>query len=262
MKNIFKTLTIASLGILVVGCATAPAPIGLDTANRLHRISVISVAAKTFTRQYTGVTVFGNEKEELDISSWNLDEQYEAQISAEVAKLPGITVVKAPYSQAEFSRANNNGEWGGGRPNWSDIETATKNYCATNRLDAVVVVARTKTGDFLAGTNQLFGGAGIYVRGPGARVSVLHLISDVALLDCSTAKPIALRVLANNQNDMPGAIIRSTPLLPLPEEVSRRPIPQWTEEQKQTIKAGLSTLPARTWGPTIRSMFPTDRVGR
>jgi hypothetical protein len=54
---------------LLSGCATAPpSPLPAETASHLHRIGVISTAAKLFTRQYTGLTVFGNEREEVDIT--------------------------------------------------------------------------------------------------------------------------------------------------------------------------------------------------
>ena len=260
MPNLLKMLGIAALGLLLVGCATPPAPIAHETAVRIHRVAVVSLTAKVFTRQYTGVTVFGNEKEELDISGWNIDAQYESQLAAELAKLPGITVVKVPYPEAEFSHVNDlNGPWDAPAfwgPNWVAIEGATRNYCAAHSLDGVIVLAKTKTGDFLAGTNQFFGGAGIYVRGPGSRVSVMHLISKIALLDCTTAKPIAVRTLANNQSDLPGAIVRSAPMLALPEDISRRPISQWSEQQRQQLQSDLATLPASAWGVTLRSMFP------
>ncbi len=260
-RSALKVSTVTSLALVMVGCATAPAPIAREAASRIHRIAVISSTAKVFTRQYTGLTVFGNEKEEIDISDWKIDEQYEEQLAAEVGKLPGLTAVKAPYSQADFSHVNDlNGPWDAPAfwgPNWGAIETATRNYCSAHALDAILVVAKTKSGDFLGGSNQFFGGAGIYVRGPGSRVSVMHLISKIALLDCATAKPLAIRTVAMNQSDLPGAIVRSAPLLSVPEEISRSPISQWSGEQKQRIQSDLAALPIRAWAITLRSMLPS-----
>ncbi len=255
-----RTLLLALVTVTVAGCATAPMPLSQETASRIHKIGVISFTAKTFTRQYTGLTVFGNEKEDKDISDWKVDEQYETQIAYEAEKTLGLSVVKAPYSSDEFSHVNDlNGPWEAPAywgPNWDAIANATKTYCSANSLDAILVLAKSMTYDFLAGTNQYFGGAGIYVRGPGNGVSVLHLISKLALLDCTTTKPIAIRTVASNQNDMPGAIVQSAPLSPLPSEISRRPISEWTEEQKQHLQAELVALPTQTWGATLKSMFP------
>jgi hypothetical protein len=259
--GVIKVLSVTSLALMMVGCATSPAPIAREAASRIHRVAVISSTAKVFTRQYTGLTGFGNEMEEIDISDWKIDEQYEEQLATELGKLPGLTVVKAPYSPTEFSHVNDlNGPWDAPAfwgPNWGVIEAATRNYCSANTLDAILVVAKTKTRDFLGGSSQFFGGAGIYVRGPGSRVSAMHLISKIALLDCTTAKPLAVRAVAMNQYDLPGAIVRSSPLLSLPEEISRSPISQWSGEQKRRIQADLAALPIRAWAMTLRSMLPS-----
>lgn len=259
LRSVLEIFGVTSLALTMVGCATAPAPITPEAASRIHRVAVISSTAKVFTRQYTGLTVFGNEHGEIDISDWKIDEQYEEQLAAELERLPGLTVVKAPYSQAAFSHVNDlNGPWdapGFWGPNWGAIESVTRNYCAANRLDAILVVAKAKTNDFLGGSNQVFGGAGIYVRGPGSKISVMHLISKIALLDCTTAKPLAIRTVATNQQDLPGAIVRSAPMLNLPEAISRTPISQWSHEQKQRIRTDLSALPIRAWEITLRSMF-------
>lgn len=256
-----KAFSVISLTLTIAGCAITPAPIEREAASRIHRVAVISFAATKFTRQYTGLTVFGNEKEEIDISDWRIDEQYEEQLAAELGKLPALTVVKAPYSQMEFSHVNDlNGPWEAPAfwgPNWGAIEAATRSYCSTNALDAILIVAKSKTGDFLGGSNQSFGGTGIYVRGPGSSVSVMHMISKIALLDCRTAKPLAIRTVSTIQSGLPGAIVRSVPVIGLPEEITRSPISQWSSEQKQHVQAGLAALPIRAWSITLRSMLPS-----
>lgn len=256
-----KAFGLISLCLWLSACVTPPSPIAPDVAARIRRVAVISQTGDQFTRQYTGVTVFGNEKEEMPIATWKLDEQYESQIASELVHFPGLNVVKVPYSQEAFAHVNDlNGPWNAPAfwgPNWDAVASATKSHCTEHGLDAIVMVTKAKSGDFLTGTNQVFGGAGIYVRGPGARVSVLHLISIVALVDCASAKPLAIRTLAGNQDGNPGAILRSVPLREVPQEISRAPLPQWTDEQRQQIQAELVTLPTRTWGPTLKSIFPS-----
>lgn len=264
-----KTPNIATSALsllFLAGCATQQTRISDDVASKINRVAVISMTAKTFTRQYTGLTVFGNEKEEIDISDWKIDAQYEEQIREQLKKGYGFDAVAAPYSEADFSHVNDlNGPWDAPAfwgPNWDAIEAATKSYCASNSLDAVFVLARTKTSDIIAGTNQFFGGAGIYSRGPMGKTAVLHLISKMALLDCATAKPLAVRHLANKQDGLRGTITRSSPLSPVNFEESRHPMQQWSTEHKQRIRSALLDLPRSAMVETLRSMLPTQTIGR
>jgi hypothetical protein len=244
----------------LVGCATQQIPIGDDVASKIKRVAVVSITAKSFSRQYTGLTVFGNEKEEIDISDWKIDAQYEEQIRYQLRNEFGLDLVVAPYSELEFSHVNDlNGPWDAPAfwgPNWGAIELTTKNYCNSNSLDAVLVLAKGKTSDFISGSNQSFGGAGIYARGPMGKTAVLHLISKVALLDCATAKPLAIRPLAAKQNGLYGEVIRSSPLLPINFDESRAPIQQWSPELKQRIRSNLANLPNPAIAETLKSIFP------
>lgn len=266
-----SALWIPSLLIGLAGCASAPAPLPVGAANRIERIGIISSTARVLTRQVTGVTVFGNELEELDVSSWKVDEQYEHQLAAEAGKLAGITVVRAPYPAHEFVRMQefqNPMFHGLGQPNWEAIEPASRNYCAANRLDALLVVSRSKMTDTLGvkslfygpqGTNQTLGGAGTYAR-RGRSVSYLHLVSRIALIDCKTAKPIAVRVVSTNPDAFGNVPFKSVPLLEIPEEISRTPMSQWTREQKHFVQTELVKLPQQAWPVTLRSMLPSRAV--
>jgi hypothetical protein len=260
IASLLRILIATSATLIISGCATPPAPLTSEAAAHIHRVAVVSQTAGVLTRQYTGLTVFGNEREEKNISDWNVDAEYESQIAQEVEKNFGLSVVKTPYPAADFAHVNDlNGPWDAPAywgPNWGAIEGAAKNYCAANSLDAILVLARAKTYDFLAGSNQYFGGAGVYVRGPGNGTSVLHLIAKLALIDCTSATPLAVRTLAKNQNDMPGAIVRSAPLLTIPVALSRQPLPQWTAAQQDQIHADLVALPGTVWGDTLRSILP------
>ncbi|MBI2308390.1 MAG: hypothetical protein HYU78_13890 [Rhodocyclales bacterium] len=263
-----KTILAASFALSLVGCATQQVPIANDVASRINRVAVVSMTAKSFTRQHTGLTVFGNEKEEIDITDWKIDEQYEEQIRERLSSHFGLTAVAAPYPAPEFNRVNDlNGPWDAPAfwgPNWEAIESATKKYCTTNSLDAVVVLAKAKTDDFLSGTNQFFGGAGIYSRGPMGKTSMMHLLAKAALLDCATAKPLAIRPLAARQSGLHREIMRSSPLLPLDFEESRMSMQQWSPEQKLRMQTSLAKLPQQAIAETLRSMLParTEPPGR
>ncbi len=165
----FRLVCVAAGAALFAGCATKAPPIPRETVSALKRVAVISKTYPTFTRRYVGVTVFGNEREERNISAWNLDQEYGRQIGSLLETTFKLQVVSAAYSQAEFGHAlDPKGPWDAPAywgPNWRAIELAAKKHCDENSLDALIVVASTKSGDVFAGTNQMVSGAGSYVRG-------------------------------------------------------------------------------------------------
>lgn len=251
-----KLLSLAGtflMAIALTGCATAPRTIAPDVAAGIKRLGVISVTADEFTRQYVGVTVFGNEREKKSIAAWNLDKAYEDQIGAAAEKVFGATVVKAPYPTADFARVNalKNGwdapaYWG---PHWDVIEAPVRDWCAANRLDAVLVAAQQKALDPFSGTNQAVSGAGVYSARMGA--SVLHLLSTLSMLDCKTGKVLVTQWLYKSQDGKHRDRLVS---LPLPTEVSRMPIPEWTPEVENHLRQALLDLPKSAWASTLRAM--------
>ncbi len=254
-----KLLSVAGtflIAIVLTGCATAPQTVAPDVAAGIKRLGVVSVTADEFTRQYVGVTVFGNEREKKSMAAWNLDKAYEDQIGAAAEKVFGATVVKAAYPVADFARVNalKNGwdapaYWG---PHWDLIEMPVRDWCAANRLDAVLVAAQQKDLDPFSGTNQPVSGAGVYsARMMGA--SVLHLLSTLALLDCRTGKVLATQRLYKSQDGKYRDRLVSSPL---PTEVSRLPIPEWTPEIENRLRQELLDLPKTAWASTLRAMVP------
>lgn len=259
MKMTSQFVCAATLSLLLSGCAMKAAPLPQDVTSKLKRVAVISRVANVFTRQYVGTIAFDNEKEERDISSWNIDRIYEAQLSSIVENNLGVQIIKAPYSESAFSHVNDlNGPWNAKAfwgPNWGAIESTTKKYCESNMLDAVLVVAKNKVGDFLGGTNQSIGGLGFYVRGTGTKASVMHLVAKVALLDCITGKPIAERPLAVDHDGLPGAILRAAPISNADNDTARTPLSKWNDELEKKIRADMIVLPNEAWQETIKSIF-------
>jgi len=259
--SLLKTIVLsASLALGIVGCATSPARISPEVAARIKRIAPISVTADNFTRQYVGLTVFGNEREEKPISDWTVDSAYEQQMASAIERIPGMVAIRAPYSASDFAHVNDlNGPWSAPAfwgPNWEAIGTAARAYCSNHSLDALLVVAKQTSGDFLGGTNQILSGTGIYVRGPGERVSVMHLLARVGLIDCLTGKVLVIRTLARTQETSPYAVRQAMPIVTLPGEISRTPIPQWSKEMHEEIRTHLIALPGNAWSETLQSMFP------
>src|SRR5262249_16940369 len=144
-----------------------------------------SVIGQTYTRQYVGVTVFGNEHEEMDSSSWGTDDEYERQASAALSALGGVEVAQGSYSRKEFSRLGRTST-----SDWAALADRVKDDCAKNRADAILFAYPTGApSDFVAGSGQApLRGAGSYSKGG---MNYMLVAAQLALVDCQTAMPAA-----------------------------------------------------------------------
>lgn len=252
-----RILVTLSIAAGLSGCVTAPKPIDAALAAKIKRTDVISVAAGEFNRRYTGLTVFNNDEETINVPDWGLDKAYEAQLAEVIKAGRDIAVVQAPYKRELFTKANElNGGWEGGYA-WKDIESAVQAHCAANSLDALFVLTRSWSGDFLAGTNQSFNGVGMYARGGlGPTRTYLHVVATLALLDCQTGKPIETRRVASRQGGLPGETSKSIPYRQIPFNKSQAPISTWTESELDDLRKALLVLPGFTWPTTVNSILP------
>jgi hypothetical protein len=261
MHRLASIVVAVVVAAAIAGCASSGSTVAPEAMARYQRIGVVSITAQRFTRQYVGFTVFGNELDKLDIASWDVDARYEQQVAQVLTTFGGFEVVPGTTARAALLRVNDlNGPWDAPAfrgPNWGAAANAIKDYCTANRLNAFVLAFAVDAPDYLGNTNQYLRGAGTYARGIGdsTRLSVLHLITGVALVDCATAKPAAVRGLANSQEGFPGQTLRASPLRPIPPELSRTPLDQLTDAQKTTLKDALVTLPEVAWLPTLRALF-------
>lgn len=261
MQGLLTRIAATCIVLFCAGCASTPRTAAPEAISGYKRIGIISVATHSFSRLHVGFTVFGNEQEKIDSSSWDIDSRYEQQLANQLSSLGGFEVVPGAYSRPDFLRIYElNGPWDAPAfrgPNWGAIEKPIKDYCAKHRLSGVLASFAVDAQDFIGGTNQYVRGAGIYTRGFGdsTRHSFLHLISAVALVDCQTAKPVAVRGLATTQEGWPGQILRASPMHAIPTEISRSPFDRLSEQQLAFIKGSLAELPAKAWEPTIRAIF-------
>jgi hypothetical protein len=261
MQRPLTRIAVAFIALFCAGCATTPRTATPEAISGYKRIGVISVAAYSFSRLHVGFTVFGNEQEKIDSSTWSVDSSYEQQLATVLSNLGGFEVVIGEYSRSDFLRIYElNGPWDAPAfrgPNWGAIEKPIKDHCAKNQLGGILANFAVDAQDFIGGTNQYVRGAGLYTRGFGdsTRHSFLHLISGVALVDCQTAKPVAVRGLATTQEGWPGQILRASPMKPFPTEISRMPLERLSEQQLASIKSSLVELPTKAWEPTIRAIF-------
>ncbi len=237
----FKCLVLVGFLILLAGCATTR--IASEKVSRFKKVGIISVAAHEFHRRYTGFTVFGNESETQDISSWMVDDEYEIQMQTALAKLGLFEAVVVPYNRAEFYPVYTvNGPWDAPnfRKEWVNVEEQLKNFAQKHSLDAIVMIIWKDYDDFLAQTNQRLRGAGLYARGFGnaTSVSVIHLITSLAVIDGQTGKPIATVIPIFTKKVPPG--------------LARAPLKSLDQTELRTL---LVDLPKNNWEQRFREIF-------
>ncbi|MGA2107137.1 MAG: hypothetical protein ABSH25_05785 [Syntrophorhabdales bacterium] len=234
------------IGLLVLLCGCTTVRIAPETVSRLKRVGVISVTAHEFHRRYTGLTVFGNEREKQDISAWKIDDEYETQIQAALSRLGLFEAVVVPYDRAEFYPVYNiNGPWDAPafRKEWVNVEEQIRGFAQRHSLDAVVMVIWHDYEDFIAHTNQRLRGAGLYARGVGGMtsVSVIHLLSSLGVIDGQTGKPIVTVGLIFTKK--------------VPPELARAELSSLDEAELRTM---LIDLPKDGWEPKLRKIFMGD----
>ncbi|MBI3480534.1 MAG: hypothetical protein HY016_09305 [Nitrosomonadales bacterium] len=271
--------------LVLVGCATLPPTIDADVLTRIKRFSTVSMVADTVSREYVGYTAFGNEFEEMDISQWDIDKLYATQLASAVQAVFGATYVPDQHSLAVFKQVNDlNGPWDAPAywgPNWSKIEVAAKTYCRENSLDALFVVAKRKSLDVFGGTNQRLEALATYAY---RDISVIYLSAEVALIDCVSGKALVVRSLllpaefgakdksAEPTNVIAGAVNYFThlslsgtnnksirPMKEVSTDISKKPIPEWSETVKAIIRQELIDLPIQAWAETLRTMLPSEK---
>lgn len=254
LTRLFGALSITAA---LAGCVTAPKPIDPAAAAKIKRADVISVAGGEFNRLYVGFTVFNNDKETTSIADWGLDKAYEQQISEVIKAGRDITVTRSPYKRELFAKANEvNHPLQGGGHKWQAIEPAARDHCATHSLDALFVLIRSWSGDIFGGTNQAFNGVGMYTRGIGTPNTYLHVVTELAMLDCKTGQPLETRRVAMKQEGMPADISRSIPYLRIAFDEPKRPASTWTDTEREDIRKAMLQLPRDTWPVVINSILP------
>lgn len=251
-------LLMSSAAVLLAGCASQQASLNPGNTLKIKRMAVVSVAARTFVQQSSGIN--GGGQEELDIVNWKLDDHYEKLFGAELQNRFHFSVARSPYSPTSFLPVNDILEsWdqpGEPSPEWSSIQIAGRAHCRRNNLDALLIIGRSTSMDFLANTSHGLRGAGIYTRDtPASHISAMHLIAKVILFDCATAKVLAVRSVGNIAEDSSTGRPDVAPVLAIDPEEARIPIAEWSSARRQKVRTELGNLPAKTVADTLKSLF-------
>jgi hypothetical protein len=96
----YRSVAVALLLLLVGGCtgmAGVAAPETAKAVEKARTVGVISAVGSKFALQKVGITVFGNELNEVSIGSWGLDDAVASRVSAVLSKR--FTVKRISYSR-------------------------------------------------------------------------------------------------------------------------------------------------------------------
>jgi hypothetical protein len=267
-KTKLRFLGALIFSIWLSGCATMYSPAEREDVAKMKRVGVVSVVGSVFTRQYTGLTVFNNEYETLDVSVWDLDAVYEDRLRNELTKKYGIDAVTPPFSTSEMQQIDMFIDpWSAplltGGPT-VDVPGALHNYCNANMLDGVLILNREARND--PGTNQYFGGPVVYTRLMFGSSSSLYMIARLTLLDCASGKRVVTRWLSSDQASpltlkkffAPGNPQRGLPWRPFDKKLAMTPLAQWTPEELKQVYDKLIVMTDRPVEVTLRSIFAQD----
>lgn len=178
-----------------------------------------------------------------------------------LAKLGRFDVVRISYERNDllglYDRSESRDAASARTPKWGAVRENLQAIASSNSLDAIVVVIRRESEDLLRGTNRFFRGTGFYSRAMAGstRVSVLHLLGLVVLIDGRMGTPIGGTPLARSQEGRPGTIARAAPMLIVPPELSRARLSELGDARAADLRRWLIDLPMEAWEPTFRALF-------
>ena len=225
------------------------------------RIGAVSVTADKLIRYYVGVTVFGNEHEEKDVASWELDKEFAEQLGKAGALVFGATYISAPHSAPDFANANDARvlEF---KPDqvWmtEKIGAAAQRYCDANGHDAILVASKHDRSD-IWGSRQRMGAMGIVSKSNpfGDPFSFAYVSSRISLYDCRDGLVVGTRLLgyvSDEKPSEPGMRLRR-----VPPDVAKLAPSRWDDAAAAKARTALMEAPGPSWDQTVRAIVsPPD----
>jgi hypothetical protein len=150
----YRSVVVALLLLALGGCAGMAGVAAPETAKAVEKartVGVISAVGSKFALQKVGITVFGNELNEVPVASWGLDDAVAGRVSAVLAKRFAVKRINAPAGLNWESEAA--------------LQANVRKLAASANCDVYIVV--TGAGVSFGGTNQHVSGVGL-VEGGGA----------------------------------------------------------------------------------------------
>jgi hypothetical protein len=167
-----RTIVVALL-LLVGGCAGGlglPSPEASKTIAGAKTVGVISAIGHKFALQKIGVTVFGNELNEVPIESWGIDDAVVNRVGALLSAR--FAVKKISYPKEAFARYESPGAFIDPSAVLQDI---VRTVAASQKYDLYLVV--TRAGVPFSSTNQVVGGLGMVEAGGAINPDNVHLFA-------------------------------------------------------------------------------------
>lgn len=249
IKQRMQFAIVAAFVAAVSGCAS-PIPIGTSAPSEsvasYKRIGVVSITAQVFWRVQQ--KAFGVDRENIDAAAWGIDTEYEQQLARGLAAIGGFEAVQGRYPRSELYRLAYTSDG----ITWEAMKEPIRSYCDENRVNAVLVAMAAYSRDFASGTHQRITGAGLV---SGRHGSALHLVTILTLADCRSLAPIASRGLAPLRDGTGAQVLRASPAVAAPRELTEAPLSQLTHAQRAAIKASLVEMPKDSWEPTLRAVL-------
>jgi len=175
----YRSIAVALL-LCVGGCTGfglgPPSPEATKAMSKAKTVGVISAVGHKFALQKMGITVFGNELNEVPIDSWGIDNAVASRISALLSKR--FTVKRIGVPQGAFASYESPG--GAFRDSDADLQGIVRKLAAPQNCDLVIVVIRA--GIPFGSSNQTVVGLGMIEAGGALNPDNVHLYAVMTIL--------------------------------------------------------------------------------
>jgi len=181
----YRSVVAALLLLLVGGCAGGfgiASPEGSKAIQQAKTVGVISAVGHKFALQKIGITVFGNELNEVAIESWGIDDAVASKISALLS--PRFIVKRITYPKGAFAAYESPG--GAFRDQNAELQDIVRKIAGSQKHDLYIVVTRSSVP--VGSTNQIVTGLGMLEHGAAlfADNITLFAVSTVHVYDGRT----------------------------------------------------------------------------
>jgi hypothetical protein len=169
---------VAMFALLVGGCAGGfsglPAPEASKAIGGAKTVGVVSAIGHKFTLQKVGITVFGNELNEVPIDSWGIDDAVANKVSVLLGSR--FTVKRINFPKETFASYEKPSAF---TDSSAVLQGIVRNLAVSQKHDLYVVV--TRAGVPFGNTNQTVAGLGMIEAGGTLNPDNVHLFAIITV---------------------------------------------------------------------------------
>jgi len=177
--------------LLLSGCATMGAD-KVAVKPQGTKLVVVSLMGNQMHIQHVGTTVFNNQKRDVDVEPWGIDQHIEDKANTLISASNKFSVVKATSAdyRQQFGSLEQN-FWTGNRK-YSHQAEAIKALATASDAELVVMITPAEYGDVFFSTNQQVSGYGIYQRSFVFTNNAINFMTmAVHVIDAKTGEDVA-----------------------------------------------------------------------